>query len=124
MVQTTMMMGAIFQLTLILMPTTGNMEPIIPGTPPMEPTTLGITHTEWEMDLAPGSMDMDLNMTMMVAISLPILMLTPIIGSMEPTIPGILLTEQTTHGTIPTIWEMDQEAMTGLTPVTQLTPLT
>ena len=67
-----MMMVATFQLTLIPMPMTGNTELTIPGTLPMvliiHGTIHGITHTEWEMDLAPGSMDMDLNMTMMVAI--------------------------------------------------------
>ena len=118
---TTMMMVATFQQILIQMLMTGNTELIIPGTLPMARTIHGTIPTEWEMDQAPGSMDMGLNTMMMAVISLLILMLMHTTGSMETTIPGITLTAPTTHGTIPTIWEMDQEPMTGLTQVTQFT---
>ena len=124
----TMMMATISPQIPMQMPMIGNTEPTILGTP-----------QEWEMVLAgaipvtqsihtqllqQSIMDMDLSMMMTVAILAKIQMQMPTTGNMEPTIPGIPLMAQTTHGTTPMDLVTDQEAMTGLTPVIQLTPLT
>ena len=123
---TTMMMDAIFQLTLITMLMTGNTEQTIHtvlemiihgiplmemithgippmvmithGIPPMVMITLGIHPMEWVTDQEPGHTAMDLNMMTMDVIlpQTPILMLTT--GSMEMITPGIPLMEMITHG--------------------------
>ena len=110
------------------MPMIGNTEPTILGTP-----------QEWEMVLAgaipvtqsihtqllqQSIMDMDLSMMMTVAILAKIQMQMPTTGNMEPTIPGIPLMALIIHGTTPMDLVTDLEAMTGLTPVILLTPLT
>jgi len=124
----TMMMDAISPQIPMQMPMIGNTEPTILGTP-----------QEWEMVLAgaipvtqsihtqllqQSIMDMDLSMMMTVAILAKIQMQMPTTGNMEPTIPGIPLMALITHGTTPMDLVTDLEAMTGLTPVILLTPLT
>ena len=125
----TMMMDAIFPLTPMPTPMTGNTEPICHGIPPwiwvMDHMTGPVTHHTLTPHMAPPITVMDLIMMMMVATSQQTPIPMPTTGNTALTIHTTweMVTPLITPGTIPMEWVMDHMTGPVIQPtVTLLTP--